>query len=176
VLETATQHLAGTPYAAVSYCALSRAASHAGDSYSARAFLAKCPAQPIDVELDGELRIALAAAYVAEKQPAGTRILELLEPGGELPLLTDPQNLLAMAYRIHAHEVVGNEKVSRDLVQAALRRYGFRRLYGCLDMEKIAPRAYGRLDARFWLVLGSAAIAVLVIVGGIVWFVVTRLL
>lgn len=174
VLETAAQHLAGTPFAAVLCCALSRAASHAGDPESARAFLAKYPVQTVDVELDGELRIALAAAYAAEKRPTGTLILQLLEPGGELPLLTDTQNLLAIAYRIHAYEVMGNDAVSRDLVRIGLRRYGAGRLRGCLGMENIAPRAYGKLEMRVTVGFSSAIIAALLIIGAVVWFVVTR--
>ncbi len=164
VLETALQHLESTPYASVLRCHLSRAASHAGDLPSARVWLGRCPPDGDDLEVDGEIRIALAAIDATEGNLEG--ICQILEPGGdEVPFRSEELTLDALAYRIHAHEQLGHGAVAKQLLRSALKDFGFSRVFGRLRMERIAPRARHQLGLRIvfkWLAIPALVIAAVV--------------
>ena len=144
VLETAVGHLVSTPYASVLCCRLSSAAAHMNDVISARAWLGACPPDLDWVEVDGELRIAVATIYAKENNPSG--IIGILgAEGEEVPFRTDERRVFGDAYRIHAVDVMGQEEAGRRLLRAALRRYGFRHVRGTMNGEGIGAQAKGRM-------------------------------
>lgn len=160
VLETALQHLEATPYGAVLRCRLSRAACHVGDVDSAQAWLASCPPKPDTVEVDGEMRLALCTVRARQNDPKA--ILALLEPGGTpIPLRIPELEPVAVVYRVHAHEALGDLGQSRRVLREGCARFETAVIRGHLMLEQVAPKARARL---FWRLLIKVLVVVALII------------
>lgn len=164
VLETALQHLRGTPFAAVVHCRLSRAAALAGDIASARAWLSHCPAEPGEVEVDGEQRLAFTTIYARNDDTTG--ILDLVgREGEEVPFWIDELSVTAAVYRIHAYELLRDNAARLRLLRRAIMQFERGMVLGALNVEKVAPRTI----AHIWRgIVVPRLVLFVVLVAGIV--------
>jgi len=144
-------------------CALlARTAAKDGRADDAVEWLRQCDPRPSDIYLDSQYRMALARIKIARGDPRGA--LDVIGANaGDVPI--EPGNTYVLQLRIHAYEVLGDDKAAFHLLNDSFVTYGAN-VFQWLRVNDLAPRARAAEVRHIWrLRIGVLVVAFAIAVG-----------